>query len=77
MTNTSVAANMQASGNTNTASTNSVSVTNNGFSPSTKKISLGQPVSWINNSLSTVYVTPDNHPTHTKYTGIWDDTGAG
>ncbi len=48
-----------------------------GFVPRTVTISVGDTVRWMNEGASTVYVAPDDHPTHVAYSGIWDDDGTG
>ena len=58
-------------------STNDISVTNSGFSPSTLTITAGGQVKWTNNTSAVVYVAPDDHPTHVKYQGVWNDDGSG
>ncbi len=69
--------NVPSSTNTPAAAMRLIPVTSEGFQPNTVTITLGDVVRWTNNTSSTVYVAPDNHPSHTKYAGIWDDNGAG
>ena len=59
------------------SSANDISVTSSGFSPGTLTVSAGSQVKWTNNTTSVVYVAPDDHPTHVKYQGIWNDDGSG
>lgn len=54
-----------------------VTVTNTGFSPQSLTIKIEDSVTWTNTSTRTVYVAPDEHPSHQKYAGIWDDDGTG
>jgi len=54
-----------------------VTVTDSGFSPATLTIKAGDSVTWTNERSQTVYVAPDNHPDHQKYSGVWDDDGTG
>jgi plastocyanin len=42
------------------SSTNDISVTSAGFSPSTVTITAGSQVKWTNNTTSVVYVAPDD-----------------
>lgn len=63
--------------NTTTRVTKEVSVTPSGFFPAQVTISKGSTIVWTNNSANTAYVTPDDHPNHTKYKGVWDDDGTG
>ncbi len=76
-TNVNSSAKAQTSLNIGVSSGNVINITENGFSPNAKTIAVGQAIGWINNSSSTVYVAPDNHPSHMKYSGVWDDNGAG
>lgn len=75
--NTNSALNSNSSAATNAAETNMVSITSSGFGPQTVSISAGDSVIWTNNDTSAHYIAPDDHPTHKKYAGIWDDSGAG
>ncbi|HEY5600784.1 MAG TPA: cupredoxin domain-containing protein [Patescibacteria group bacterium] len=43
-----------------------VSVTDNGFEPSSVTIGAGQTVTFTNNSSNPVFVASDPHPTHTN-----------
>jgi len=71
--------------NTNASNVNSsvtplsrtISVTSSGFNPSSFTINVNDTVTWKNNTSLTVYVAPDDHPTHIKYGSSWPDTGAG
>lgn len=54
-----------------------VTFTTSGFSPKTLTISVGDTVLWTNASDGPLYVAPDDHPSHTKYAGVWDDNGEG
>ncbi len=54
-----------------------VMYTKDGFSPKTLTISVGDTVLWTNATNGSVYIAPDDHPSHTKYEGVWDDTGEG
>ena len=78
-TNTSVNANSNtnSSANTNSAAPGSVSITSAGFSPRTLTVQAGTTVTWTNNDTATHYVVPDDHPSHFKYAGVWDDDGTG
>lgn len=72
--NSSANANTSADTNTDTRPRGHiVNVTSSGFSPSTLTISAGDTVKWVNQTSSSVHVAPDNHPTHGRYRGIWDD----
>lgn len=62
---------------TTAATEKSVAVTSSGFTPKTLTMTAGDTVRWMNGAGRTVYVAPDNHPSHTKYAGIWDDDGTG
>jgi plastocyanin len=46
---------------------NTVSLTENGYSPMTLKIKAGSKVTWTNNSGVMATVSSDPHPTHTDY----------
>ncbi|MFA6512174.1 MAG: plastocyanin/azurin family copper-binding protein [Patescibacteria group bacterium] len=48
-----------------------------GFFPSSVTVEAGTAIVWENTDTLAHYVTPDDHPSHTKYKGIWDDVGAG
>ncbi len=54
-----------------------VTVTASGFEPKSLTIKTGDTVIWTNNADRTVFIAPDDHPTHTKYAGVWDDDGTG
>lgn len=73
--NSNASSNVPEDANTNDRA--EVSVTASGFSPSTVTIAVGGTVVWQNTTRGTVYVAPDNHPSHTKYRGTWDDSTAG
>lgn len=81
--NTAPSANVNGAANTNAAATNAttsaktvaVSATSSSFSPGSVTINAGDTVKWTNNGSTTLYVAPDNHPSHTKYAGLWDDDG--
>lgn len=59
------------------ASGTTVTVLGTGFLPKSLTIKAGQTVTWINEAGTEVYIAPDIHPSHKKYAGTWDDTGAG
>lgn len=48
---------------------NIITYTNTGFSPGTITVSLGETVTWVNESNSSVWVASAFHPTHTVYPG--------
>lgn len=50
-----------------------VLITPTGFSPQTVTITAGQSVVWTNTDTAIHTPTPDDHPDHDKYAGIWDD----
>jgi len=54
----------------NTAGTNAVSYTANGFEPQTITIKAGQSVTWTNKDSDEVWVASNPHPTHTDYPGF-------
>ncbi|MBI3956713.1 MAG: cupredoxin domain-containing protein [Candidatus Kerfeldbacteria bacterium] len=84
-TNTNTVSNTNQATNTNTTNANtnaateakSVSVASSGFSPKTVQVKKGGSVTWTNNTSSTVYIAPNDHPTHIRYQGVWDDDGRG
>ena len=51
-------------------SQNTVTLTSNGFSPVTLTISVGQTVTWVNESGQAATVNSDDHPVHTGYTQL-------
>lgn len=67
--------------NTNTATSPASNVTVlanlSGFAPATITIGIGSTVTWKNMGTKQIYIAPDNHPSHLKYPGDWDDDGAG
>lgn len=81
--NVSVNAGSSTNRNTNTSAatntspaTKTVTVTSSGFSPSPITVKAGDTIRWLNDSGASAEVAPDNHPTHTKYAGVWDFTSA-
>jgi plastocyanin len=56
--------------NTNSVQTTNISITSQGFSPPIITVKAGAIVTWTNNSLSTVRVASDPHPTHTDLPGL-------
>lgn len=52
---------------TTTHEQNAVTLTQDGFSPATLTVKVGQTVTWTNSSGSTATVNSDPHPTHTAY----------
>ncbi len=46
---------------------NTITLTSQGFSPSTLTVSKGAKVVWVNNSGSTASINSNPHPTHTDY----------
>lgn len=75
--NTNTGSNLNANTNATTTSGQAVSVTSSGFQPRSVTISVGGKVTWTNADSSSHYIAPDNHPSHTKYAGTWDDDGSG
>lgn len=50
-----------------------VAITATGFSPQTVTIVAGQSIVWTNSDSAVHTPSPDDHPDHDKYAGIWDD----
>ncbi len=75
-TNTNSAANSNTNTNTNSAPV-AISITSAGFSPRTLTVNAGTTVTWTNNDTVTHYIAPDDHPSHFKYAGVWDDDSTG
>jgi plastocyanin len=73
-TNTNAASNSNA---TQPSGSVSVSITDSGFTPKSLTVSAGQAVTWTNNDNVVHYVAPNDHPSHQRYSGIWDDDGSG
>lgn len=48
---------------------NTVYLTESGFSPSTVTVEQGETVTWINNASTPMEVASNRHPTHTNYAG--------
>lgn len=51
-------------------SQNTVTLTTNGFSPTSLTIKVGQTVTWVNKSGEAATVNSDPHPVHTAYTPL-------
>ncbi len=76
--NSSQALNSNQVVNQSTAATSTTVLANGStFSPATVTIRTGGTVTWTNNGTPAVYVAPDDHPSHLRYRGIWDDNGTG
>lgn len=75
--NSSALSNTNASTNSAATTGNAVTITRSGFSPKTLTVQAGQRITWTNSDSSVHYVAPNDHPTHVKYSGIWNDDGTG
>lgn len=63
--------------NSSARAANEVSVKKSAFVPKYLTVSAGQKVTWSNDDSIVHYVAPDDHPAHDRYSGVWDDDGAG
>lgn len=54
-----------------------VSVRENGFAPVYGRVLSGTAVTWTNDSSHVIEIAPDDHPSHQRYQGVWEDVGAG
>lgn len=52
-----------------TPAAQTITYTDDGFSPSTLTIAAGETVTFVNNSSGRMWVGADEHPTHTEYDG--------
>ncbi len=66
-----------ANSNTNASATTEISITDEGFSPESLTVNAGQRVTWTNTDNIVHYVAPNDHPSHQRYAGVWDDDGSG
>lgn len=50
-------------------SSNTIYLTESGFTPSEITVEQGETVTWVNNASWSMWVASDRHPTHTNYAG--------